>query len=254
METMWHVEDRPMKSTSQTTPCGALSHGDVHVLHGSLAGEVYQLREWYATLSHDERQRAGQFHFDLHRDRFIAARGILRMLLGRYLDTLPNSIVFNYGLKGKPSLPSDPLHFNVSHSEGRALFAFSATTALGVDLEAVRPLPDVLQIARSAFSTSERKALEALAPELQHQAFFRCWTRKEAFIKALGDGLSFPLDRFSVSLDEPARIIHVDGELAAPSQWTLQHLALHDGFVGAIATRQQHPRVLLSHWKEIVAL
>ncbi|MDP9051403.1 MAG: 4'-phosphopantetheinyl transferase superfamily protein [Acidobacteriota bacterium] len=162
-----------------------------------------------------------------------------------------NTVVFNYGPKGKPSLAGDPIHFNVSHSENRALFAFCTTTALSVDVEAVRPLPDMLQVARSTFSISELKALEALAPEIQYQAFFRCWTRKEAFVKALGDGLSYPLERFSVSLDEPAHLIHVDGEPAASSQWTLQYLTPHDGFVGAIATRLQHPRIFVNRWEKV---
>ncbi len=224
-------------------------HGDIHVLHASLDAEFQNLPEWYTLLSQDERQRAARFHFALHRDRFIVARGILRRLLGHYLDVLPERIAFRYGLNNKPALLGDLVHFNISHSEDRALFAFSATTALGVDIEAIRPLPGILQLARTAFSIAEQKALNALAPELQRQAFFRCWTRKEAFIKALGQGVSYPLDQFSVSLDEPARILHVETEPNAPAQWTLQHLTPHDDFVGAIATRQLHPRIFINHLK-----
>ena len=228
-------------------------HSDVHVLHASLDAEFQNLPEWHAFLSQDERQRATRFHFDLHRARFIVARGILRRLLGHYLKIPPEQIAFRYGRNNKPAVLGDLVHFNISHSEDRALFAFSATTALGVDIEAIRPLPDILQLASTAFSIAEQRALNALAPELQREAFFRCWTRKEAFIKALGHGMSYALDEFSVSLDEPARVVHVEAEPNAPAQWTLQHLTPHADFVGAIATRQQHSRILFDNWKKVLS-
>jgi 4'-phosphopantetheinyl transferase len=198
-------------------------------------------------LTPDERDRAGRFHFDRLRHSFILARGSLRLLLGRYLGAAPAGVRFAYGEKGKPALadPSSRLHFNASHSGGIALCAFTLDCEIGVDVEQMRPLPDMQGIARRFFCAEESGELMALPEHQREAAFFRCWTRKEAYIKAIGDGLSAPLDGFAVTLrpDEPARLKHIANNTAAGEAWTLQNAEASPGYAAAVAYRGS-PRVL----------
>jgi 4'-phosphopantetheinyl transferase len=221
-----------------------LRQDEIHLWLAELDGHRDLHTHWTKLLSPDERQRAANFHFEIHRLRFIAARAALRILLGHYLALTPRAICLTEGANGKPEVPGNPIHFNLSHSEDRALFAFSAAAPLGVDLEAIRSIPDALQIAASFFSSSEAASLAALPPERRPQAFFRCWTRKEAIVKALGEGLSYPLERFSVSIDEPACLLAFDQDQTVLAQWKLSHLEPHEGFVAAIATRQPNVRLI----------
>jgi 4'-phosphopantetheinyl transferase len=219
-----------------------LPPGHIHAWFVSLERNAYGERDWSALLSEEERHRAAQFRFDRDRDRYIAAHGLLRVILNSYLPQ-PSRLV--YGANGKPALACGSLHFNLSHADDRAVIALSATAALGVDLERVRLESDAERIAQICFSPAERKALSLLPQSLQAEAFFKCWTRKEAFVKALGDGLSYPLTAFSVSLDEPdkdpeapPRILDLAGDVHAAAQWSVRHLAPEPGYVGAIVTRQ----------------
>jgi 4'-phosphopantetheinyl transferase len=213
--------------------------GHIHVWFVSLYRSAYSDCDWDAHLSPEERQRAASFRFPRDRDRFIVVHGILRRVLDSYLPQAPTLI---YGTNGKPALACGGLHFNLSHTDDRALIAVSATGELGVDLERVRLEPDAARIADYCFSPSERKALSLVPQARQAEAFFKCWTRKEAFVKALGDGLSYPLTEFSVSLDEPsdepARILDLGGDQEAGAQWSVHHLAPEPGYVGAIVARQ----------------
>jgi 4'-phosphopantetheinyl transferase len=199
--------------------------------------------ESYALLSADERERAARFRVVVDRQRYIASRAILRTLLGRYLDLAPRAISFSYGAYGKPALSEHPLHFNLSHSHGRALYAFSSKSPLGVDLELVRTLSDFLHVGASVFSPAEAKEFAAIAPHDQPSVFFKCWTRKEALIKALGAGLSCPLDRFSVSFDEPARLLSANGHPSELSRWRLYHLEPEPGYFAALATLHLEPQI-----------
>lgn len=150
-------------------------------------------------LSPDERQRAARFHFEVHRQRFIAARRALRLILGSCLDADPASLVFRYAPNGKPSLDGVPLCFNLSHSAGYALIAVAFGRDLGVDLEEIRPQDDLLALANRFFAPPEQAAVAAAPPAERPATFFRVWTRKEAYLKACGDGLSLALDSFTVS-------------------------------------------------------
>jgi 4'-phosphopantetheinyl transferase len=217
-------------------PIPAIPPGHIHAWFVSLDCNAHGERDWRALLSPEERERAAQFRFDRDRDRYIAAHGILRLILNRYLLQLPSLI---YGANGKPALACGSLHFNLSHAEDRAVIAVSATAELGVDLERVRVESDADSIAEICFSPSERRALSLLPQSLQAEAFFKCWTRKEALVKALGDGLSYPLTAFSVSLNEPPRILELAGDEHAAAQWSVRHLAPEPGYVGAIVAR--HP-------------
>jgi 4'-phosphopantetheinyl transferase len=199
-------------------------------------------------LSPDERRRAAAFHFERDRRRFAAARGILRELLGRYLGVDSSALVFVYGSHGKPALasPWEGLRFNVSHSGGLALFAFATGQDVGVDIEQERPLPEMDSIAERHFSPLENAALQLLAEPERRRAFFRCWTRKEAFIKAIGDGLSHALDSFDVTVaaSEPARLLRVAGEPDASRRFRLEGLEPAHGFAAALAALGRPARVV----------
>jgi 4'-phosphopantetheinyl transferase len=221
--------------------------GHIHIWLVSLERSAYGEYDWSALLSHEERQRAARLRFDRDRDRYIAAHGILRFVLDSYLPE-PSPLI--HGPNGKPALACGGLHFSLSHAEEKALIAVSATGELGVDLERVRAAPDAAAIAELCFSASERTALSLLPQSLQAEAFFKCWTRKEAFVKALGDGLSYPLTDLSVTLDEPPRIRELAGDEQAAAQWSVHHLAPEPGYVGAIVTRHSILKVVsmsLSH-------
>lgn len=188
-------------------------------------------------LSDDEQARANRFYFAKDRYRFTVARGMLRLILGRYLDIAPQDLKFQYGSVGKPALayPDTSLCFNVSHSAQIALYAIAQNLEVGIDVEQVRSDCDYDAIASRFFATSEQSALNRLPPDLKSQGFFNCWTRKEAILKALGSGLTVPLDQFEVSLrpGEPACLLSANN----PTQlgdWSLVDLPL-EGYAAAVA-------------------
>jgi 4'-phosphopantetheinyl transferase len=232
----------------------ALAVGDVHVWLAALDS----LRAWklHGHLSPDEVARADRFRFPRDRQRFVAARGLLRELLGRYLEADPAGLRFAYGPRGKPALAdgagSDRLHFNVSHSGGLALLAFARGRDLGIDLELERPVPEAESIAERYFSPREGAELRRLSPAERPRAFFRCWTRKEAFIKATGDGLSRPLDAFDVTLAprEPARLLRVEGEPEETARWWMEGLEPAEGFAGALAVEGRPARLACWKWDD----
>lgn len=222
-----------------------LSHGNVHLWKASLDRPPACVRRLECTLGPDERQRADGFRRPYDRARFIVARGLLRTILGGYLDVMPGEVRFRYGSHGKPALevPSrcgdSSLDFSLTHSEGLALYAFALESAVGIDLEVVRPIAEFEQIADRFFSSLEIHALRALPRARRMEAFMNCWTRKEAYLKATGDGLNRPLDRFSVSLAPgvPAALLDVDGQSKEVDRWSLLALKPAPGYVAALAVR-----------------
>lgn len=182
------------------------------------------------TLSPDERERADRYATELLAARFIAGRGTLRALLAARLGCAPASLLFEYGATGKPSAAGHPIVFSVSHSGALAVIAISdsAHLALGIDVEELRPVPDLHDIARHFFGPGERDDLAAVEAPLQSKAFLSCWTRKEAYLKAVGDGLLAPLDRFEVTLrpSHPPAFRHIDGDVAAAAAWHIHHFLL----------------------------
>jgi len=206
-------------------------------------------------LSADERERGRRFHFERDRRRFVTARGLLRRLLGRYLGLDPSRLRFGYGPRGKPFLAGeDELRFNVSHSGGLALLAFAWDRELGVDVEEEREVEEAKDIARRYFSPWEERELRLLTEVERRGAFFRCWTRKEAFIKVTGDGLSRPLDAFDVTLapGEPARLLRVEGEPEAAGRFWLEDVSPAPGFAGALAVEGRAARVVRRNGEESV--
>ena len=221
-----------------------LSDGQVHVWRVSLDIPPAVLESMWLTLSSDEQERANRYRFARHRQAFIARRGRLRNLLGRYLGYDPTSLQFSYSQYGKPALQPEAagqLCFNLSHSQGLALFAFARDVDIGVDIERLRTDFDHLELAERFFSPREREELNALPIAIHPQAFFLCWTRKEAFIKAHGEGLSLPLDHFDVNLTpgEPARLVTTRLGLEPPEQWSIFNLEPAPDYRAALAIRGQ---------------
>lgn len=200
-------------------------------------------------LSADERIRAHRFLAERDRRRFTACRAALRRILASLIDADPAAVKFNYSSFGKPLLAGEyqsEIHFNISHSDNLALIAVATGRAIGVDLERVRSDLAADEIAGRFFSPSERAALANLPAESKSEAFFRCWTRKEAFIKAIGEGLSYPLDAFDVTLtrDEPARLLRVGNDPAEAARWSICDLKVPHGFVAALAARSAASEVV----------
>lgn len=215
-----------------------LGNGTIHVWRGSLDQGQDVLRRLGSLLSDDERERADRFRFAGDRARFVVGRGLLRLLLGRYVGVDGAQVRFHYGQQRKPALVGDGPYFNLAHSGATALYAFSASTELGVDVELRRADLDGDQIAERFFSPGEVKALRALPAEEQPQAFLTCWTRKEAFLKARGDGLILPLDSFDVTLapGEPAAVVRTGWCAAESSRWQLADLSdIEHGYIAAVA-------------------
>lgn len=216
----------------------------LHVWPVSIQAPAAIVEQFRTLLSADETARAARFKFEHLQHSFILGRGALRVLLGRYLNTAPAALSFTYGSKGKPAL-AGRLQFNASHSSGLALYAFTLDCELGVDVEALRSMPDVEDVARRFFCAEETAEFMALPAAQRDHGFFLCWTRKEAYIKAIGEGLSAPLDAFRVTLrpGEPARMVHCDGDPIAAQAWTLHDLNPGRGYAGALAYRDS-PRPL----------
>jgi 4'-phosphopantetheinyl transferase len=209
-----------------------------------------QLEDW---LSGDEKQRALRFRFDRDRKRFIVARGVLREILGTYLDTHPQKVDFSYGPQGKPcvQVPKGEAvpRFNLSHSFGCAIYAL-AFEEVGVDLEFVRPVPEMQALVDQYFSIAERDAFCSLPPALKLRAFFSCWTRKEAYVKACGSGLHMPLDQFDVSVDptSPARLLRAGGVSGDCLPWILRSFDPSAGAVAALVCRRESEPCLYGSW------
>jgi 4'-phosphopantetheinyl transferase len=221
-----------------------LANREVHIWQLSLEQSPATMSRLSELLAADEKERARRFHFEADRRHFIAGRGWLRMLLARYLGIPPTEIEFTYSEYGKPQIgalnePEPPLNFNLAHSKGVALYAFTRLGEIGVDIEYIRPeFPDE-EIARRFFSASEVARLKDLPIATRPQAFFNCWTRKESFIKAKGLGLSLPLDQFDVTLDpaEPVALLRTSWDENEAAQWSLQTIETAPGYAAAVAVR-----------------
>ncbi|MDQ3196182.1 MAG: 4'-phosphopantetheinyl transferase superfamily protein [Pseudomonadota bacterium] len=228
------VDDRDVWLPATAAP--ALTAHEVHVWRANLD----TLPDFRGLLAEEEAARAGRFHFEQHRARFIAARGWLRSLLGGYLHIDPGEVEFTYGERGKPGLGArfaSPLRFNVSHSHELALIAVSEGRELGVDVEHVDSSTAGPEIAQRFFSAAEVAELQRLPQGHQRAAFFAGWVRKEAYIKAIGAGLFAALDRFTVSLTpgEPAELLDLEDDPQAALRWTLRELLPGEGYAAAIA-------------------
>lgn len=247
------VKSDPMSDLGawlQSPPELNLLEGEIHLWRVHLDRAQPFLAQLQATLTPDERGRAKRYFFERDRNNFIAARGVLRDLLGKYLARAAREIEFEYGPRGKPSLPAmtfgSPIRFNAAHSHGLALFAFAQGHDLGVDVELVRPDFGGDEIAERYFAPQEVEELRLLSPSLHAEAFFLCWTRKEAYIKARGEGLGIPLDSFHVSLTpgQPERLHSTDS-----FRWKLVSLRPDPQYVGALVVEVGEWQIKLWDWK-----
>jgi len=234
-----------------------LTDAEVHVWRAALNLTDAQLHALRQTLTEDEQARAERYHFPKDRNHYLAGRGWLRAILSRYLNTAPDQLRFSYSAYGKPTLTEaagDPsLRFNVSHSQGLALYAVTRNREIGVDLEFMRADFAGEEIAERFFSRQEVEKLRAVPADAQGEAFFACWTRKEAYIKARGEGLSLPLDQFDVSLSpgEPAKLLSVRGaDPEEASRWRLEALEVAPGYAAALAVRGEFEKIQCWQWPE----
>jgi len=220
-----------------------LNAGQVHVwlLNQNLAPD--RIEGLRTVLTADEIERADRFKFDKHRRRFAACRGQVREILSRYLGDDPQQIAFEYGPKGKPALAAawsaSELEFNVSNSEELALLAVALRRPLGVDIEFIKPPHDFEAIARHFFAPEEIAVLDSLAGDARLAGFFDCWTRKEAVLKAVGEGLSIPLNQVIVTVapGEPAAVLKFQPESGEQPEWWMENLVPHPGYAAAIAAQ-----------------
>ncbi len=232
-----------------------LSAGKIHVWFSNLRQDIGSSRQW-DVLSDDERVRADRFRFEKDRAEYVCGRAQLRRILAECLGAFPQELSFCYGPMGKPELAgpfaASGLRFNLSHSGGVAVYAISHDREVGVDLEKIHELPDVEQVARRFFSARENATLQNLPAEQKLHGFFNCWTRKEALVKGLGDGLSRRLDCFTVSLapGEPARLLDREKEVAALDGWALRTLTPAPGFAAALAAEGRDWQSVCREWTE----
>lgn len=227
---------------------------NLHVWRATLDLSRPALDSLWQILSSDERARSDRFHFQRDRDRFVSARGCLRIILARYLAIDPSAIRFTYGPYGKPFVANRVaatrgLTFNLAHSACLALYAFARECEIGIDLEQIRADLAGDDIAERFFSAAEVTRLRSLPPIQQTHAFFNCWTRKEAFIKARGTGLSQPLDQFDVTLGpgEPAVLLETKWDQSEAARWSLQSIDLSSDFAAALAYEGRDRQI--SYWQ-----
>ena len=227
----------------------ALPEREVHVWTCDLDACNESVFRLAAALSAEERERARSFRFDRDRRRFIVAHALLRDVIGRYLPVSARAIAFSLNSYGKPSLSEDPgigLNFNLSHSSDMAICALTRHRRIGADIEEVRPIQEMENLAAACFSDAERIRVCEFEPEARREAFFACWTRKEAYIKARGEGLSIPLDSFEVGVD-PRTAPGCFSRVLDESQtipWWWSGIQIAEGFAAAIVVEDSPPGVL----------
>lgn len=244
------VQMNKLLNSSQPTN-SKLIKDEVHIWLASLDRPA---REFQSMLTVDEQERAARFKFERDSHRFIVRRGILRKLLSYCTGIELGKIRLSYGQNGKPRLADElnreGIHFNLSHSEALAVYAFTLNREIGVDIERIRSIKDMTRLAERFFSYRENMTLSKLSESQKKAGFFNCWTRKEAFIKATGDGLAMPLDKFDVSLapGEPAGLLRIDGDASKASEWDIQDLNVSPGFTAAFAVKGRAGNVKCRQW------
>lgn len=232
-----------------------LTPDEVHVWRVDLGRAAAEVGRLEPLLSPTEAARAARFRFPVDRDRFIAGRATLRRILSRYLAVAPADLALEYGARGKPLLaeannPHD-LRFNLAHSHELMLCALGRGRELGIDVEYLRDDVDVDTIAQSFFAQQEIAALQKVPVHLKKQAFFTCWTRKEAYVKACGQGLSLPLDKFTVPvLDGDPMHLQSEEEPAKLTKWRLENLATEPGYAAALVVEGHDFALTFKNWRD----
>ncbi len=227
-----------------------LKHDEIHLWRADLDREMHSYPVLEQTLAPEERRKAHGFRSELERCRYIVARGALRTILAWYLKMTPGSLVFSYGLQGKPELAGGGVRFNVSHSQGLALFAITRASDLGVDVERVRPGIEK-ELATSLFLPPQAiRLLEALPKFARPRAFLRGWTRMEAYSKARGVGLTLGFENFDVFLNRNRpRLLYALGNPKETAAFWLYDLPAHGSYVAALAARGRKCRLRYWGWR-----
>ncbi|MDB6156132.1 MAG: phosphopantetheine-protein transferase [Chthoniobacteraceae bacterium] len=230
-----------------------LEADDIHVWCGILDQPTRSFRELEQTLSLDELDRLQEIPSALLRQRFIATHGLMRKILSRYLAIAPRQIEFSYDRRGKPCLAiqnGGHLEFNIARSRSLALYAVTKNREIGIDVEYLRQLEKAGIIASQFFSLRENAELRALSPELQLEAFMSCWTRKEAYFKARGIGITECAAQVEVTLHpgQEARLLSLEGDAGAAADWAIHSLAPAPGYVGAVAIKNPGARLTCWQW------
>jgi len=220
-----------------------------------LAGHNNRIQQYRCLLSPGEIQRADRFYFEKDRRRFTVARVAMREILSRYAGLAPQELCFSYGAKGKPELceavEQSGVKFNLSHSSECALLAVTRHLTIGVDIELVNAESATQEIAEHFFSAVEVQTLQALPSHQRVEAFFSCWTRKEAYVKALGEGLSIPLDSFVVALAPgiPAALLHVEVDASEVQRWSMYNIEATEGYKAALVVEGKGHWLRQLDWK-----
>jgi 4'-phosphopantetheinyl transferase len=242
---MWNIAPRYLQ----------LQVSEVHVWQASLAVPEFAIQDLQRVLAEQEVARGAQVHFEKDRNHWIVARGILRILLSRYVDISPSQLRFGSNAYGKPFLAfpalSPQLQFNVSHSQDLALYAFAYHRQVGIDVEYKRADVNYEALAKVSFSPNEQARQHSLPHDLKQEAFFNCWTRKEAYIKARVEGFSFPLDQFDVSFlpGEPAALLQNREDPQEITRWSLLELMPGIGYTGALSVERVGWRLRCWQWQ-----
>jgi len=219
---------------------------EVHVWQARLSQSALDLSAFPGDLSQEEHQRASRFRSDHDRMRFLLGRLIARSVLGRCLKQQAREVRFTLDHSGKPAVASSSIHFNISHSGDHVLFALAQNHRIGVDVEQLRKIDDLDDIAATHFSVAERSRLKAVPQPVKTECFFRCWTMKEAYIKGRGEGFGLPLDSFDVAFlpDETPRLLATRFDPADAARWCFRQLNVGPGYLAALVTDVAPPFTL----------
>ncbi|MFI4938614.1 MAG: 4'-phosphopantetheinyl transferase family protein [Candidatus Berkiellales bacterium] len=223
----------------------------VHIWHLVLPISENTVKKFEDELAIDEIIRANNFRYKEHQEQFICSRGGLRNILSHYLKTSPQKIKFQYTSYGKPYLENTDLAFNTSHSGKYIVYAITRKACIGVDVEEIKYDLDFLQLAKTTFSEAEYLNFIKLPVEDRAFAFYRLWTRKEAFLKAIGTGLHYPLDEVEVSFlpTETVKLVNIKFQPTEAQLWGIDEIVLDNNHVAAIATRQKYHNICLYRWE-----
>lgn len=231
-----------------------LACDEVHIWHINLARGDDEVQRCRRVLAADEAERADRFYFARDKNRFTIARAAMRDILSRYTGISASEVNFSYGPKGKPelsgSLEQPEIRFNLSHSSELALLAVTRGLTVGVDIEWIKADFATGDIAERFFSVTEVQTLRSLPADQRAKAFFSCWTRKEAYIKALGEGLSVPLDSFAVSFAPgmPAALLHVNVDPGEVERWSMYNIVVRDGYKAAVVVQGKDHQLKQMEW------
>ena len=217
-----------------------IPENEIHIYQFPLADDRHQseIDEFVKVLSPDEVVKANRFKFNKHQSNYITSRYYLRILTGNYIETKPEEIVFHYTDKDKPFLKSNSINFNLAHSGDKCIYAFTKNNEVGIDIEIKREIPDAREICHRFFSDKEIADLNKVSDEQVSEAFLLCWTRKEAFIKAVGDGLSYPLAEFTVSLEKDnPEITGINKDQSEVKLWKMFNVDAGEEYLCSLAVK-----------------